>query len=217
VRFSQITFALASITASLFCVAIPVKAATIPLVDQGTTTLDPNTNLVWLDLTQTQGISYNDVVGNNGVNFISQGWRYATLADFLNLAADAGVPVSKHIGEGDFAASYANGLALIDLLGVTSTGYAGFLESFGLLGTPFPGTPGLQTGGEFFTNPNYWVGAYTTSAQAEAQDFASNSLGSYLIRDADVATTPLPGSFILFASGLCLIGFVGWRRRRIAA
>jgi hypothetical protein len=45
-------------------------------------------------------------------------------------------------------------------------------------------------------------------------DYTDPNVGVLLVRDADVAVTPLPGGAYLFMSGLGLIGFVSWRKRR---
>jgi hypothetical protein len=45
-------------------------------------------------------------------------------------------------------------------------------------------------------------------------DYMDPGVGVLLVRNADVAVTPLPGGAYLFMSGLGLIGFVSWRKKR---
>ena len=61
------------------------------LIDQGDTTLDPNTGLEWLDLSFTQGKSYDSILGGEGGFITSMGYRFATRSEttqlFLNVGA----------------------------------------------------------------------------------------------------------------------------------
>ena len=83
--------------AAAFCGALATFVSiTAPrastLVDQGQNTYDPNTNLLWLDLTITANHSYNDVVANFiGTGNPYAGYRFATSSDVATLFADAGV------------------------------------------------------------------------------------------------------------------------------
>ena len=71
--------------------AMPCASATpLSLVDHGSYTTDTATNLNWLDLSATYGLSYNQVMGNSGVNYIAEGWRYATSSELATLFTDAG-------------------------------------------------------------------------------------------------------------------------------
>ena len=67
----------------LLLAASPAGAA---LVDNGTITLDTETQLEWLDLTATAGLSVNDVLAGAG-GWLEQGWRYATGAEVCSLYA----------------------------------------------------------------------------------------------------------------------------------
>ncbi len=48
--------------------------------DDGLLTLDTDTNLYWLDLTETANLSANQILGDTG-GWISQGFRYATRSE----------------------------------------------------------------------------------------------------------------------------------------
>lgn len=62
----------------LIWAGICIAAATLSMtanatiIDQGVITLDTETNMEWLDLTETIGKSYNEVIGGYG-NYIANG------------------------------------------------------------------------------------------------------------------------------------------------
>jgi len=69
----------------------PAFAVTLsPLENKGNTTYDPNTGLEWLDLRLTAGQSYQSI--RNGWNgyTTSEGFRFATRNEILQLYLDAG-------------------------------------------------------------------------------------------------------------------------------
>lgn len=80
------------LTAAAFAL-LPMKArSALSLIDQGDTTFDPNTGLVWLDLKFTQGLSYNAVLGGEGSFTTSLGYRFATANEVEQLFLHAGAP-----------------------------------------------------------------------------------------------------------------------------
>lgn len=222
-----------SLTAAVFAMpaAISVAEASSVLVDDGSYTYDPHTHLDWLDLTATQGLSYDQVTANDGVSYIADGWHYATFSDVLSLYKDAGI-VFTEFPDANNPGDYGYDLlsptpdstvqALINLLGQTfepdydlpGTGSYGVFQSTtaGYYGVAIaqiypdrPNPPRPDFASEAVVLDNH----FTT---ADLTDF--DGIGSYLVRDADVAATPLPASSLLFASGIGLIGFVAWRRKR---
>lgn len=70
------------------------------LVDQGTFMTDTASGLDWLQLDQTVGLSYNDVVSQMGVGGQFQGWAYADVFDIQQLWINAGgsLPMSGWSG-----------------------------------------------------------------------------------------------------------------------
>jgi hypothetical protein len=74
-------------SAMAFFAATPSRA--VPLVDQGSITYDPNTGLRWLDLTQTQGMSFNQTLNSPYVT--TDGFRFATPLELQSLYADVGI------------------------------------------------------------------------------------------------------------------------------
>jgi hypothetical protein len=82
--------------------AAPAQASSI-LIDRGSSTYDPATNLSWLDVTATADLSYSEVISNSGVDYIAKGWRYATDAEVEMLYHDAGIPTLTTQPDGSFS------------------------------------------------------------------------------------------------------------------
>lgn len=86
------------------------------LVDNGLTTFDTETGLEWLDITETTGLSYNEVLNSNYV--VSEGYRFATEAELFELYANAGgtgTQPSTSLPE-----NKAPAILLLQLMGCTS-------------------------------------------------------------------------------------------------
>jgi hypothetical protein len=83
---------LRGLTTALACAALFAtihSAAATSLVDEGSTTYDPNAGLRWLDLNLTQGLSYNQVLASSYVT--AQGFRFATETELKSLYAAVGI------------------------------------------------------------------------------------------------------------------------------
>lgn len=65
-------------------------SANASIVDLGNITRDTDTGLEWLDVTETRGLSFNQVTAKMGKGGIYEGWRYATMAEFDQLITDFG-------------------------------------------------------------------------------------------------------------------------------
>ena len=61
-----------------------------PLIDRGNKTFDPRTGLEWLDLTETLGLSVDQVLAGAGGWTTAEGFTYATQAQVLTLFGNAG-------------------------------------------------------------------------------------------------------------------------------
>lgn len=86
------------------------------LIDLGDTTLDSRTGLQWLDVTESQGFSYNQIVSGAG-GFIADGWRFATGNELRDLS-------SFYVGTADGLPSsdvlpLVRGTRALALLGIT--------------------------------------------------------------------------------------------------
>lgn len=64
--------------------------ANAAILDLGTITRDTATGLDWLDVTQTRGVSYDDVIAQMGVGGAYEGWRYAMPAELDQLIVNFG-------------------------------------------------------------------------------------------------------------------------------
>ena len=91
-------------------------SASAALIDHQTYTTDTNSNLDWLDVTETAGNSYNAMLNGAG-GWLSSGWRFATraeLEDLFNTYVETG-PEDYYYTE----QAYINASALVRLLGVS--------------------------------------------------------------------------------------------------
>src|SRR4051812_22029064 len=110
--------------AALLCVGVTsvAYANTIPLVDEGPITYDPNTGLEWLDLTVTRGWSLNQTLASPYVT--NDGFRAATQSELRSLYADVGITFQQSQNPWHTSSDYSleNGpgvSTLLRLLGCT--------------------------------------------------------------------------------------------------
>jgi hypothetical protein len=99
--------------------AAQVASADLFAPGDGLLTLDTAHGMAWLDLTATQGQSYDVVAAGFGSYTTAHGFRIATEADWKLLRDAAGIL------PGDPGASYEPALRLISLLGQTQTNSEG--------------------------------------------------------------------------------------------
>jgi hypothetical protein len=96
--------------------ALCATSASALLIDNGTTTTDTDTNLEWLDLTETLGLSYADALASSFVTV--DGYRSATSLEVAQLFTNAGIGTQDNLArEVDFAGASL----LLDTLGCTLT------------------------------------------------------------------------------------------------
>ena len=97
-------------------VTLCATSASALLIDNGSTTTDTDTNLEWLDLTETLGLSYADALTSSFVTV--DGFRAATSLEVAELFTNAGVGTQDNLArEVDFAGASL----LLDTLGCTLT------------------------------------------------------------------------------------------------
>jgi hypothetical protein len=96
-------------------VALPASAV---LIDLGTVTRDTDGGFDWLDVTETSGLSVNDILGGSG-GLVADGWRFATATELCLLLATHAFAPSPCPGDSSIATD--QNAALISLLGVNSS------------------------------------------------------------------------------------------------
>jgi hypothetical protein len=169
-------------------------------------TRDTDSGLDWLDLTETNNMTYFLVSSQLGAGGQFYGWRYATNNEAVTLWSNFNVDVSI-------------GLTIepIDPGIVIATGFLGntYNEesstfSHGLLGLTGDLTAQLDvpTVGAWYYKPEALNVYSAPNDRYQIRSNARISMGSYLVRD--VPTVPVPAAFWLFGSGL--IGLVGFTK-----
>ena len=180
----------------VFCLSLGTQTAVAAtLIDGGIETIDTGTNLAWLDLTETNGLSVDQSLS------AFSSYRVATQAEVMGLFATAGLPTFTTVG--DTSLNSAASL-LISLLGATiddgsSLGFQGFSVGtgggFGTYNDPFVA---LRDVGTAFESTTVYTGALAAGWLSSSQAFAG--VGTYLVRE--VAPIPLPGAVGLLMLGL---------------
>lgn len=99
----------------------------------GALTLDTETNLEWLDLTQSQGRSYNYVASQLGSGGEFEGFSIASTAQFKQLMQNGGWTGSANAVYQNDPGRYNLGQGLINLLGNTLLNLAPSFGSYGFV------------------------------------------------------------------------------------
>jgi hypothetical protein len=98
-----------------------VSSANASIIDLNIITRDTSTGLDWLDLTETNGRSYNDISSKLGAGEEFEGWRYASPAEAIDLWAKLGLFSTVTIGDNDliYPNHYNDLVYAVTLLGKT--------------------------------------------------------------------------------------------------
>lgn len=182
--------------AGLVAFALFAAPASALISDNGSSAIDSATNLEWLDLTQTQGMTIATVQASSLIQ--NDGWDWATAAQVTTLFTNAGFLTTNNVND---AANDAAATLLLDVLGCTQ-----FCGTVNATGRGF-----ATNGAPWFTRPNYHKsglgsGAAVISLQTTNQSLADSTAGHFLVR-----TIPEPGTALLVSTGLLMFGA---RRRR---
>ncbi len=186
-----------------------------PVFGTGAFTLDTATGLEWLDLTQTDSQSYDDVSAQFEPGGEYAGLRYASSAEAYTFFLDAGIPADVINGGNDYLNGQAYGTiaALQDLVGYTEADWSiGITSDVTDLGPPFPGPTRVVA--ELYTQSFNGRDAapYTDLANidvspADGEKDLGN--GSWLVRQVGTTTPPTtvpepPAALIPLAAMLML-------------
>ena len=193
-----------SLIASFFILLSVQAHATV--IDKGWYTEDTE-GLYWLDVTATKGMSFNDVYAELSVGGLFDGWRYATIAEIVDLTYH----YTGILATGNQTIYYDNEIdGLISLLGPTFNYTDGYSHLTGFVSVPLSFhsriTSLMVDAGE---NVNYNDKTEAHYHQSLKAWIEYESVGSFLVRD----TFPIPEPSIIALFSLGLIGF-GFIRRK---
>ena len=168
----------------------------------GLVTFDDVTNLRWLDLSLTDGLSYNDILGGVGNAWQSLGWRHATTAEMCDLfvryvATPSSCPQSGASPLPEGAADYLR-------LFMEPNSDPGDVTS--LNGAFNDGSIGAGQGAIFLDPLNYFT---VQAPLGISRDFHDDKIGNWLVQPI-----PEPSTALLVGCGLGVLA--GTRRRRAA-
>lgn len=199
------------------------------IVDLGNITRDTISGLDWLDLTETNGRSYNDISGKLGTGQEFEGWRYATVVEVQALWKEFGLinGVFDPIYESDLT-QYQAFIYAVTLLGNTFNEWKPEWYDYGAVGItadtyedPFsPDSPNLyQYGNGLYhaIDTDSWDGDSYVYRSTILSDGANTRNGSYLVYQNSPPIfvppeVPVPAAAWLFGSAL--LGLAGIRRKK---
>jgi len=144
-------------------------------------TIDTATGLVWLDLTETAGQSFNQIKAQLGLGGALQGFRFATLSEVVELWSNAGIDPSGLPSPAPSFANFAPIIAFQALVGLTDPNPFAH-DSIGLVDdTDFFGDHPIPFARAFFQGPFAGQGLVTASS-ARSPDQAFFNHGSWLVQ-----------------------------------
>lgn len=178
------------------------------LVDHGSFTVDTVTNLQWLDVDLSRGLSFDQILGGAG-GWATAGYRYATTQEVVSLLTayvnpQEGLSQTGHYSEASEFVSLFGATAVFPAFGVERI-YAMYDDQTdnGSVGRAdiFVTTTGIGSG----------VGSWEASDNYQTTWFGIESIGSFLVT---VSTVPEPATYTILLAGLGGLGVVNRRRQK---
>jgi hypothetical protein len=156
----------------------------------GLLTHDTATDLVWLDLDQTRGLSYNQVSADAG-GWLTLGFRYATGAEVLALWTTAGMVSANSSDDANIPAVDL----LASLMGATNAGlgapYQHTTRTHAYIGDP--ASPPFRLVASLVSVPTLGhFNAWNSFGPDTTQDAFGIPFSSYLVADYDDVPSPGP-------------------------
>lgn len=221
----RIPFAKQLITACLAATGLQ-SASAGDLWYLGETTIDKQTGYQWLALSETVGLSYNEVTAQMGAGGQFEGYRYASQREVLSFMQRAGV-VAKgtRVQEGSFAtlgweaaADFQFNFRYTAYDNMSNPPYSVYISrGFTVLDTESFSNPGVVSLTGFF-HPDMALIAphYEGLLQLDggfAPDVGNSMVSSWLLNDI-TAPVPEPATRASLVLGLSLLGAGMWLQRR---
>ena len=186
-----------TLSAGILMLSGPASAV---LVDNGSTTTDTDTNLEWLDLTATLGLSYADALASTYVTI--DGYRSATSLEVAELFTNAGIGTQDNLArEVDFAGADL----LLSTLGCTLTP-ADCATSSNPIGTGFAEWSAGTGRRALYRTDQINGGRGAATIQSSFVVSADPAIGTFLVR-----VVPEPSTGLLILGGLACLS----ARRRV--
>ena len=185
-----------------------------PVPFDATITVDTETGLEWLDLTETVGLSYAQVEAGAG-GYVADGWRHATVHEVCDLFERYLVPTnppprSCPATQFDFPTpvTFSSQVMFIAYLGSTNFSYGGSGGGLaGLTDGSIPPDFAVVT----YDPPGYYSANVATSLTVNT---TNPTVGHFLVRMPSPGVPALPGLGVaLLSSLLASIGALGIRAR----
>lgn len=182
-----------------------------PTFGPDSVTVDTSTDLGWLNLSETAGLSYGKVSSEMQPGGTFSGFRFATVQEVLGLYSSAGIP-----GTGIYSLSTPAIPSFLSMIGMSGTinGYPGVLA---LTGTPYAGAPGFYCAPAIYAFGNsgieeYMVndGDFKAGGAAYGSTASYPNLSSWLVEEVP---EPANGSFLILIT-LSWRGFMHLHRRK---
>jgi len=182
--------------------------ATDPNFGPNSVTVDTSTGLGWLNLTETVGLSYNQVLAETQPGGTFSGYSFATVPEVMTLYASAGIP-----GPGYYPLSSPSIQSLFSLVGSTWS-VDGLPATQGFSATPngtLQDCPQIYASG-VNSGLNYLVSGPGFYLLAVNPTLSATGLGSWLVKEV-----PEPSDLgICVLAAFSLIGFELVQRQHAA-